>query len=102
MAVVIIPLEFQVDPSRASAWEEAYGIRTTPDAESPSTEMARFCASHRIPVLDLIPELAKAATSGAHPYFRYDPHWTRDGHRVAARAIVEFLRRESLLPTERG
>ena len=43
------------------------------------------------PVLDLTGPLRHEVRWPRSPYFDYDGHWTRDGHRTAARAIRDFL-----------
>ena len=32
------------------------------------------------------------------PYFRYDPHWNKNGHKIAAQAIAQYLKDEKILP----
>ena len=49
--------------------------------------------------LDLTKALKSAAgVLSGEPYFRYDGHWNRLGHDLAARAVVDFLRQRALLP----
>ncbi|MBZ0269535.1 hypothetical protein K8I85_15380 [bacterium] len=44
-----------------------------------------------VEVLDLLPEMREATAGGERLYFRRDVHWTRHGHRVAARAVQARL-----------
>jgi hypothetical protein len=45
--------------------------------------------------LDLTPAFTEAARRGELVYLAYDPHWSAQGHRVAAAAIATALARAS-------
>lgn len=53
-------------------------------------------------VIDLLPDFRAAAANGSGPLFLDLWHPTREGHRVAARAIVAKLGRRRLLPAALG
>jgi lysophospholipase L1-like esterase len=53
--------------------------------------MREFCASARIPFLDLTPVLEQAAASGCAVYFADDTHWNAAGHQIAAEELAKFL-----------
>jgi lysophospholipase L1-like esterase len=50
-----------------------------------------FCATERIPMLDLTAPLEREVDAGREMYFPDDTHWSAAGHEVAARQIAEFL-----------
>ncbi|MBA3650914.1 MAG: hypothetical protein H0W66_05395 [Chthoniobacterales bacterium] len=51
-----------------------------------------FCASSRIPLLDLTPALQREVEGGAQVYFPDDPHLNAAGHELAARELAKFLK----------
>ena len=51
----------------------------------------KYCSKHGIDCLQLLDALKGEFDRGAKPYFETDIHWTKDGHRIAARAIERFL-----------
>jgi lysophospholipase L1-like esterase len=60
-----------------------------------------LCAELSVPFVDLGPALSEAHLK-CRVYFRLDDHWTRDGHRVAARAVSAFLVHEGWLDGRGG
>jgi lysophospholipase L1-like esterase len=104
LGVILIPELLQLDPA---AWHAA-ASRLNPDAEAyqperPNQHLAGILQRLGIPSLDLLGQL-RAALPGRRLYFQRDGHWTPEGHRVVASAIVTFLQRQRLVPGlhERG
>lgn len=50
-----------------------------------------FLREQGIPAADVVPVLREEVRAGRPPYFAIDSHLTREGHAIAARAIVEWL-----------
>ncbi len=65
-------------------------------------QLAALGKAKRWKVIDLLPAFRSAAANGAGPLFLDLWHPTREGHRVAAEAILAKLDRRRLLPTARG
>ena len=78
----------QADPARWRPTLTRLGLE--PDAYDPGVP-ARFFAGlarrHGVPCVDLTPALRAAVADGRAVYFRHDPHWTAEGHRLAAEAL---------------
>lgn len=61
------------------------------DVKGARKVVADASGASNAPWLDLTPYLMEAS-EGASPYFyRFDPHWTADGHQVVAEAIADKL-----------
>ncbi|MGH9748379.1 MAG: SGNH/GDSL hydrolase family protein [Candidatus Polarisedimenticolia bacterium] len=54
--------------------------------------LGSFCAEEDVPCLDLHPRLEQAAAAGRRLTLAGDPHFSPQGHRVVADAIIEHLR----------
>lgn len=52
----------------------------------------KYCAEKGIPCLQLLDAMKAGQDQGAKPYFNANIHWTKGGHRIAAREIETFLR----------
>jgi hypothetical protein len=78
------------DPTARASW----------DPQRPNREMAAFAAERSIPALDLF-QAIEAEKLKERLYFRYDPHFTAAGHRVAANATAAFLVEKGLVPAAR-
>jgi hypothetical protein len=64
---------------------------------TPNDTLASFVKEKGIAAVDLFDELEARKT--AEPlYYRFDPHWTAAGHRVAADAVARFLVEGDLVP----
>ncbi len=53
--------------------------------------VGRLCASRNIEHLSLLDGLHAEAAAGVQLYFPQDIHWTKEGHRVAAREVLQRL-----------
>ncbi len=92
-ALMMIPSHLQVDQE---LWAETMAERdldpSKHDASASNRRLAGICEEHGIAALDLLPVLREAHASSSVPlYYRKNPHWTAEGHRVAAEALAEFL-----------
>ncbi len=54
------------------------------------TTVAEYFSQRDISFVSLTQPLRKAVLSGLQPYFTYDQHWTPEGHRVVADAVVNL------------
>ncbi|MDH4161417.1 MAG: SGNH/GDSL hydrolase family protein [Nitrospirota bacterium] len=65
-----------------------------------SAALSAFSRRERIPYLDLLPFSRTQCRQGLSLYTvdRSDHHWTADGHRRIAGEVLQFLRKERLLP----
>jgi hypothetical protein len=88
--MVVIPDMVQVD---SGLWQRAIQERPQLDPNHPSQRLQALGAALDIPVLDLQPVLMQH-TAQTPLYYPLDHHWTPAGNRVAADAIVPFLRSE--------
>jgi lysophospholipase L1-like esterase len=99
--VLLVPNHLQVYPE---LWQEAvkeYHLDAQEyDLEAPHKRLVRACQEDGIAVLDLLPGLRDAAAGSLPIYWRQDPHWTPEGHRVVAELIAEFLARQPGTGTE--
>jgi hypothetical protein len=70
------------------------------DRRKPNKVLGGFLWEQHIPSLDLFHAFDAASKGPERLFFRVDPHWTPLGHRVAARAVAQFLLRQDLVPHE--
>jgi len=100
-AVVIYPRAYQYSKRESiDSWEASLHTRLGPYAREPFRYFAERAAELPYPVLDILP--AFEASRQFPLYFRTDPHWTRLGARVAARAVFAALRDRGMLPCGGG
>lgn len=64
---------------------------------TPNEILAAFLTENGIPSVDLFDEF-EAKKADAPLYFRFDPHWTAAGHRLAAGTVARFLVDGNLVP----
>ena len=96
--VVIIGAKEQLYPAEWAATLAANPAMQTLtwDLDEPNRRLAAFLTAEQILYLDLLPIFREATAQPEAPplYFGHDGHWTPAGHRLAARAIHDFLWRE--------
>ena len=97
-AILYVPTIVQVDPERRRRAEHEFSGLPF-DHTRINRALARFCAAHRIPLLD--PLDAFVAANRERPVFYQieDHHWNAEGHAVATRELARFLDREGLIPS---
>lgn len=103
LCLAAIPLRCQVDGDAwAMACDAAPDLRKRDgydrEAKAARAELARVCAREGILYVDLYPAFRAGAHRGERLYFRYDPHFNRAGHRLAARIIREALQEAGWIP----
>jgi SGNH hydrolase-like domain, acetyltransferase AlgX len=88
--LVNAPAPWEVD---ASYWDMMRWYLGLPSEgwnfEEPHRRLAEIVARRRMTFLDLRPAMRQSLADGQHPYYHFDAHWTRTGHDVAARAILQ-------------
>jgi hypothetical protein len=62
----------------------------------PHDRLMAFAANHRLRMVDLLPTLMSANRGGKTLYHRREQHWNREGNRVVAEVLAEYLRAEGL------
>ncbi len=89
LRIVVIPDEFQVNDT---LWESVVGEDAARfDRDRPQRVLTEFFAARGVPCLDLLPAL-RAAEADGRTYEPRDTHWNARGNRVAADAIIAWLR----------
>ncbi len=84
LLVVFIPVAPQVTGEKIT-----FPYPTDYTHHRPQEIIGQFCREHQIPFLDL---LKPFCASKVHPlFFPVDRHFTAAGHRLAARAIMDYL-----------
>lgn len=71
------------------------------DRKKPNRLVDAFLTDQHIPFLDLY-DTFDARKNAEQLFYKFDPHWTPAGHRLAADAVAAFLRRDDLVPTAAG
>jgi hypothetical protein len=86
--VVVIPTRWQVDDEAWSRYRAAWG-RPDPAFDRDHAQREVFAALEEldVPALNLLPALRRAQASGLRTYYSLDPHWTPEGHALAAQLI---------------
>jgi len=92
--LLVVPDAFQVEDADLAAIKNRYP-QLRFDLTAPNRRLAGLGKAHGIPVLDLLDEFRNARRQGNHPLFHQfdDRHWNAAGHRVAARALRNYLDR---------
>ena len=84
----VAPPAFVADPRRAEATFDLVGMSMDKvDLERPSQALMRE-ELPGLPRLDLLPVLRD---SSSPTYFRFDGHWTSEGHRLVAESLAEWI-----------
>jgi lysophospholipase L1-like esterase len=93
LLVVYVPSRFEVDDRSWELTRILYGVDESMwDRAAVCRRLEQIGAQAGFPVLDLTAALRhEVHWPWRSPYFDYDGHWTRDGHRTAARAVRDFL-----------
>jgi hypothetical protein len=91
LVVAFLPSKFRVYRD-VCAFEPDSPCRSWPVDELPrALETAVASISPAIKFLDLTPGFRAEAGAGTLLYLPDDPHWSAEGHRVAARVLAEYL-----------
>jgi hypothetical protein len=89
---------FVIFPNKAQVENAADLTSSIYDAGLPDKRILDFCDKHGLRCLDLLPPLRSAYDRGHRPlYFPGDRHLNAQGNRLAAAAVCEYLRSQTLL-----
>ncbi len=75
-------------------WEAIKGRNRLPDSldiDRLRRTFVEYCRGRKIACLDLTPMLKQAARQGENLYFPIDGHWNKEGNRLVAEALKNFL-----------
>ena len=96
LLVVMFPYRTVVEAEAAKAFKATLpGFDTVYDLDRPRREMAAHLSAIGVDHLDLTEALRRADRErdrGSPLYYPYDGHFTRDGHRVVAEAVLPRVR----------
>lgn len=99
--VVLIPDEGQVDRELARRIVRRSGFSL--DLDRAQRHLVPWLEDRRIPHLDLLPLFRRRHEAGGPRLYRFqDTHWSVEGNRLAAQALVDFLVAEGLVPVAGG
>ncbi len=89
---------FVIFPNKAQVENAADLTSSVYDASLPDKRILDFCDKHGLRCLDLLPPLRSAYDRDHRPlYFHVDRHLNAQGNRLAAAAVCEYLRSQTLL-----
>jgi lysophospholipase L1-like esterase len=90
--VVHVPSRLEIDDRTWRLSRHLYGWDEAGwDRRRVAQRLQEVGARSGIPVLDLTEALRRANEGDPKPYFTYDGHWSRVGHRVAAEEVQRFI-----------
>lgn len=88
LVIALAPPAFVIDESRVAPTFEIVGLDpATAQLTAPGLLAQRLIESQGITACNLTAALQTAQSEGVELYFRYDGHWTADGHAVVSGAI---------------
>lgn len=86
------PLEVYGDPLKTKNQ-----VPDTVDVDRLRRTVMEYCAAQELRCFDLTEALRREAKQGKQLYFSADEHWNKEGHRVVATAIKEFLTTQGIV-----
>lgn len=96
--IVVIPQPIQVYPELLWRMNKRFEIDPNQfDLEKPEKILKNFGLQNGIPVCDLLPAFREEDRK-EKLYYRYNTHWNKAGHSLAARLIYEKLKAEGMVP----
>ncbi|HET9887538.1 MAG TPA: hypothetical protein VFR10_08495, partial [bacterium] len=88
--VVVVPAKYQVDEAAWNVYRKRWHLPEEAfDRDHAQQVVDAFLEEEGVAMLDLLPAFREAADSAL--YFRLDPHWTANGHALAAREILRDI-----------
>jgi hypothetical protein len=63
----------------------------------PNDRLMEFAKRNNLLMLDLLPRLLQEKTTNVKLYSSTDLHWTKEGNRIAADALIDYLKSKSLI-----
>lgn len=91
LLVAVAPPSFAVDPASLQQVIDSFGLQGE-RTDAPRSAVLAALRELGVPSCDLWKPLADAYARGERPYLRFDGHWNRTGHRIAAEAIAACIR----------
>jgi hypothetical protein len=92
LMIALAPPAFAIDQSRVAPTFEIVGLDpATAQLTAPGVLAQRLMEAQGIKVCNLTEALQTAQSEGTDLYFRYDGHWTADGHAVVSSTIQSCL-----------
>ncbi|NQX88042.1 MAG: hypothetical protein HRT77_05215 [Halioglobus sp.] len=97
LGVVYVPAPLQYDLSRQADWNpwviggvetQAAWVEETSELQA---RLASWAQAREVPFFDLAPPLRASVASGTELNIKLDGHWNRQGHRVVANALSQWL-----------
>ena len=88
-AIALVPPAFVVHTNRQAATFEAFNIKANPAQIDIPNQMIESLVPSSVPVIDLATALRESLDEG--PYLVFDPHFSAQGHDIAARALTPFI-----------
>jgi hypothetical protein len=104
IGLVYIPAPLQYDQSRHENWNPWIigGVEVRQqwlrDVSEFQSRLADWARAKNIPFLDLTSVLRAEIKRGRELNFKLDGHWNAEGHRVASKAITEWIEKSDLFP----
>ncbi len=100
LVVFSVPAKQEVDPATRRALEaEAEDPETLCLEEPPALQrLARELRDREIGFIDLLPAFRRAQARSTELFGVADPHWSTQGHELAASVVIEALAGQELLP----
>jgi len=96
---VLAPSLIQVEKAQWSKALSQFGVN--PDeyqASLPNEKLMQFAKNNNLYMVDLLPVMRAEVQKGEILYHRKEQHWNRKGNRVAAEILLNYLRRQHLIP----
>ena len=104
IGLVYIPAPLQYDPSRHASWNPwviggvSFRQEWLTQESAIQTRLGQWAQGNSIPFLDLTTVLREEVERGGKLNFKLDGHWNADGHRVAGKAIEEWIDTYEVFP----
>lgn len=104
IGLIYIPVPLQYDQSRHESWNPwiigGVNVREqwTRDVSEIQKRLADLARAKSIPFLDMTSVLRAEIKRGRVLNFKLDGHWNAEGHRVASKAIAEWIEESDVFP----
>jgi hypothetical protein len=91
LIVVAIPMDVQTDKKFWNKYPEMYFDNEAYELSRPQANMKQLTDMMKIEYIDLLPFFREADPNLWYYYEKEDPHWTNEGHLLAAETIANNL-----------
>ncbi|MBU1446175.1 SGNH/GDSL hydrolase family protein [Patescibacteria group bacterium] len=91
LVVVAIPMDVQTNKKYWGKYSEIYFDNEAYEKNRPQTKLAELCTEYEIDLIDLLPYFREVPDTQYLYFESIDPHWTNEGHQMAADIIMENL-----------